>query len=171
MSKNNEIKIIYYINKRELNIFGREFVKINRNICKMIIDNKEYDITEKYNVKKIDKNTLIIKLKGAEMLINMSYMFFNCSSLLSLPNISKWNTNNVTNMSYMFYNCKSLESLPKISNWKTDNVTNMSHMFSGCFKLKSLPDISKWKTDNVINMSSIFKDCSKLIFQTGKLIM
>ena len=104
----------------------------------MIIDNKEYDITEKYNVKKIDKNTLIIKLKGAEMLINMSYMFFNCSSLLSLPNISKWNTNNVTNMSYMFYGCWKLSSFPDISKWNTNNVTNMSEMFHGCKSLLSL---------------------------------
>ena len=29
-------------------------------------------------------------------------MFNRCSSLLSLPDISKWNTNNVIKMSYMF---------------------------------------------------------------------
>ena len=32
---------------------------------------------------------------------NMIHMFSECSSLLSLPDISKWNTNNVTNMSRM----------------------------------------------------------------------
>ena len=38
----------------------------------------------------------------------MSFMFDNCTSLLSLPDISEWNTKNVTNMSYMFYNCNKL---------------------------------------------------------------
>ena len=32
----------------------------------------------------------------------MNNMFFGCSSLSSLPDISKWNTNNVTNMNNMF---------------------------------------------------------------------
>ena len=45
----------------------------------------------------------------------MSFMFSGCKSLLSLPDISKWNTNKVTNMSNMFENCSSLSSLPNIS--------------------------------------------------------
>ena len=56
MSEENksEINIIYDINKdckKEIKIFGSEFVKNNKDICKMIIDNKEYKITEIYNVK------------------------------------------------------------------------------------------------------------------------
>ena len=35
-------------------------------------------------------------------------------------------------MRYMFNSCKSLKSLPDISKWDTKNVTNMSYMFSGC---------------------------------------
>ena len=38
-------------------------------------------------------------------------MFYGCSSLLSLPDISKWNTNNVTYMNYMFYGCALLSSV------------------------------------------------------------
>ena len=62
----------------------------------------------------------------------MNHMFNKCSSLSSLPDISKWNTNNVTNMSYMFRSCSSLSSLPDISKWNTNNVNNMSSMFAGC---------------------------------------
>ena len=46
----------------------------------------------------------------------MSHLFYNCSSLKSLPDISNWNTTNVNNMSSLFDNCESLESLPDISN-------------------------------------------------------
>ena len=70
---------------------------------------------------------------------DMSYMFSECYSLKSLPDISNWDTTKVTNMSGMFYNCSSLESLPDISNWNTTNVTNMYGMFF-CCSLKSLPD-------------------------------
>ena len=43
------INIVYDINKEnkeDIKIFGSEFVKINKDIFKMMIDNKEYRITE-----------------------------------------------------------------------------------------------------------------------------
>jgi len=39
----------------------------------------------------------------------MSYMFYKCSKLSKLPDISKWNTNNVTNMSGMFFGCDNFK--------------------------------------------------------------
>ena len=60
----------------------------------------------------------------------MRYLFYNCSSLISLPDISKWNTDKVTDISYLFYNCSSLISLPDISKWDTNNVTNMNYLFN-----------------------------------------
>ena len=54
MSNENvsEISIIYSLinNNNSINIFGGEFVKNNKNICKLIIDNKEYELTEKYKI-------------------------------------------------------------------------------------------------------------------------
>jgi len=48
----SEINIIYDINGENIiNIFGSKFVEKNRNLCKIIIDNKEYELTEKYNIK------------------------------------------------------------------------------------------------------------------------
>ena len=127
------INIIYDINKKNrdkiINIFGYDFVKNNKNKCKMIIDNMEYEITNKYNIKNYKYNRLSIKLKGIKKISDMSYMFNRCESLSSLPDISKWITNNVNNMSHMFSWCSSLSSLPDISKWITNNVTNMSYMF------------------------------------------
>ena len=91
----------------------------------MIIDNKEYKISEKYNIKSYNKNKLEIKLKGIDNASYMSYMFYECSSLSFLPNISNWNTNNVTNMNCIFSGCSSLSSLPDISKWNTNNVTHL----------------------------------------------
>ena len=51
---------------------------------------------------------------------SMRMMFFGCNSLLSLPDISKWNTSNVEYTSNMFYRCYSLISFPDISKWKTN---------------------------------------------------
>ena len=91
---------------------------------------------------------------------DLSCMFSGCSSLISLPDISKWDTKKVTKMSDMFSGCSSLISLPDISKWETKNITNMIGIFGGCSSLISLPDISKWNTKNVTNM---FKGCHNLL--------
>ena len=93
---------------------------------------------------------------------NISYTFFDCVSLKSLPDISKWNTSNVFDMSVIFAGCSSLSSLPDISKWNTSNVIDMSGMFFNCSSLLSLPDISKWNINNVIDMKSMFWNCSSL---------
>ena len=49
------------------------------------------------------------------MTIMSPKMFYNCSSLISLPDISVWNTKVVANPEEIFHNCTSLVSLPDIS--------------------------------------------------------
>ena len=39
---------------------------------------------------------------------DMSKMFYGCNSLISLPDISKWNTSNVNYMNFMFSGCVNL---------------------------------------------------------------
>ena len=154
--------IIYKIkNQNKIQLFGENFIKNNKNNCKIIVENKEQDISEYLNVNKNITNVKI-KLKEIKTISNMSYMFYGCESLISLPDISNWNTNNVNNMSYMFSNCKSLTSLPDISNWNTSNVTNMSSIFFYSYSLISLPHVSNWNTSNVINMSHMFYNCNSL---------
>jgi len=48
----------------------------------------------------------------------MRALFSGCNKLSSLPDISKWNTNNATNMSTIFQLCSSLIELPDID-WFT----------------------------------------------------
>ena len=196
----DEITIQYKVNNfknLKIRIFGDEFVKNNKDKCKIIIHGKEIELCThiNINIKQLISNKIYeIKLKGirnitnmscifkgdifnntplyslpdlskwnTNNILNMSGIFYYCSSIKSLPDISKWNTQNVTNMSDMFYECSSLLSLPDISEWNTQNVTDMSNMFFGCSSIKSLPDISKWNTQNVINMSYLFYGCSSLL--------
>ena len=160
----NEITIQYNIcDDYRIKLFGGNFVDNNKNKCTIIIDKKEYNLCEYYKDENLKlKKILEIKLKGIKNITNISYMFYGCHSLSSLPDISKWNTKNVIYMSSMFSSCNSLSSLPDISKWDTKNVTDMSSMFCCCNKLSSLPDISKWDTKNVTNMSYMFYYCNKL---------
>ena len=129
----SEINIIYDINgNKNIHIFGYAFVGNNKNTCKMIIDNKEYELQQKYNVKNNNNNNILkIKLLGINNIINMNSMFCGCSSLSSLPDISKWNINNVKDMRYMFCGCSSLSSLPDISKWDK----NIRSMFRECLNI------------------------------------
>ena len=47
-------------------------------------------------------------------------------------------------MNGLFHGCSSLKHLPDISKWNTNNVINISLMFCGCYLLEKLPDISKY---------------------------
>jgi len=61
----------------------------------------------------------------------MNDIFYGCSSLSSLPDISKWNMNKVTDISGMFNGWSSLSSLPDTSKWNINNVTKIAYMFRG----------------------------------------
>ena len=91
----SEINIVYNINKEKIAIFGSIFVLNNKNKCKMVIDNKEYEINERFYDKN-NNNILKIKLRGINNITDISYMFSSCSKLSSLSDISNWDTNNIT---------------------------------------------------------------------------
>ena len=151
--------------KTKIRIFGKDFVNNNKDKCQIIYANKNLELTEYLDLNNLEKKEILeIKLIGINKVTNMNGMFSNCYTLISLPDISKWNTNNVADMSWIFSNCKSLISLPDISKWNTNKVINMSYMFNFCSSLISLPDISKWKTNKVIDMSGMFGYCKSLIW-------
>lgn len=47
----------------------------------------------------------------------------------------------------MFRGCSSLESIPDISKWNSNNIINMSSIFRGYIILFEIPNLSKWTTD------------------------
>mgnify|MGYP002677766924 CR=1 FL=1 len=96
---------------------------------------------------------------NTEKVTNMSYMFFNCSSLTSLD-VTHFNTENVTNMNRMFGYCSSLTSLD-VTHFNTAKVTNMNSMFECCSSLTSL-DVTYFNTANVTGMNNMFYSCSAL---------
>ena len=150
--------------KEKIRLFGRNFVKNNKDKCKIIINEEEKELCEFYEYGKVLENkTLVIKLifNKNKVLTNLSSMFCGCKSLSSLPDISKLNTSQVTNMEGLFCGCK-LSSLPDISGWDTSKVTNMEGMFSECNLLSSLSDISKWDLSNVTKTKNMFYNCSSL---------
>jgi surface protein len=108
----NEIIIRYKINENgeKIKLFDNEFIKKNEENCKIIINKREYRLIENFEVKKRkkDEDVLELVLKGINKIKDMSSMFYGCTSLVSLPNISGWNTIRVKDMSKVFRGCSSL---------------------------------------------------------------
>ena len=63
---------------------------------------------------------------------SMDSMFYNCSSLTTVP---LFDTSNVTDMSYMFNYCYQLTTVPRFD---TSNVTKMSYMLNSCVRLEEI---------------------------------
>ena len=167
----NEITIQYEINNKDndnkdkntLVIFGLDFAEKNKDKCNLIIDGKICPLQYKIEIDKAKtERILTIKLQEKEPITDMSFMFYNCKSLISLPDISRWDTSNVIYMKYMFYSCSSLKFISDISRWKTGKVEYMCNMFDKCESIKCLPDISNWDMSNVNNLSYFFNKCKSL---------
>ena len=172
--------------KNELEYNINEKIEIKEILYEDLLDNifysecSEISTKEKSSEKEsiyLEMDSLLINIKSKEVIyeketfsslydeinfnniIDIKCIFNNCVSLLSLPDISKWNTNNINDMSGILGNCKSLSSLPYISKWNTNNVYDMSGMFFNCESLLSIPVISKWNTKDVNDMSGMFFNC------------
>ena len=112
----------------------------NSNEISSILEASEQKNTNLFSYK---ENFQFSFLLSFIRITNMNSMFSYCNSLISLPDISKWNTSNVKEMNDTFTGCNSILSLRDISKWSTSNVKVMSAMFSKFYSLISLPDISK----------------------------
>ena len=184
--KNDKITIRYKFNPNEerIKIFGKKFVENNKNICKVEFAEKEFQFQEYFNNKEYKlAGEIDIGLRNLNYVTNLSYMFYGCSSLLSLSKDSFLSLRNSfdksikeleMNLKKDINNSSIKEALSKMKKlynddefpyyfkWDTNNVTNMSYMFFGCSSLKSLNKIGNFNTSNVIDMSNMFSGCSSL---------
>ena len=87
------------------------------------------------------------------LVTNMSSMFMNCESLLSIRGLS--NTSSLTDVSFMFYNSHLTDRYFKM--FDTPSVTNMSYMFYGFNILHFI--INFMNTSSVVDMSYMFSSC------------
>ena len=90
----------------------------------------------------------------------MSYLFYGCKSLLSLPDISKWDFNDFIEMRGIFNRCESLISLPNISTRNINNY-NPKKLYQIIFEAKD-----NMSTKEIFNHKLIknYKNICKIIY-------
>ena len=83
---------------------------------------------------------------------DLSYMFYDCNSLVYNPTINTWRTDSITNMRDMFGESPKFNQ--PLGSWNTERVTNMHGMFQGTNNFDQ--DIHNWNTGKVTDMSQMF---------------
>ena len=90
----NEIKLYYVKNIFNKNIFGKEFVKNNKDNIELLINNEKNKLVDQYDLNEGENViTLLIKNK----LTNLSYMFYRCESLKDIKELEYLNVEGVKN--------------------------------------------------------------------------
>ena len=174
-------------NKRQLNsenyikilVSGRGRIKIcnaplvhPENIPSEILYNGEsinFTVTsEEIYINNDDEENKNLIVKWNDIIYDMSYMFYSCSSIISLD-FSNFDTSFVTNMTAMFCECYSLKSI-SLKNYDTSSVEDMSYMFSSTKSLEAL-DLKSFNTSSVKNMRCMFCIFEFDIFQISAAII
>ena len=140
--KNYEPIIIEYINNNpyKTKLFSKIFVKNNKQKFKLEIEGKILDLIDEYEFKRKDKKVrikLFINNKVSE--INLYKMFANCTNLVYVDGISKFNNFKIININKLFYNCINLSSLPDLNEFEIKN-NNTYLMFFNCISLIFFPN-------------------------------
>ena len=154
---NKDIKIINSIENSKKSHDKEDKNEAEIKECDIYIDDEKIGFSYSYKFEKEGKYKILYIFKNN--MINCNFMFFECSSLISLD-LSHFNSTKVKKTEFMFAECLSLTNL-NLSNFNTKNVTHMTAMFGGCSSLTNL-DLSSFNTENVIKMSGMFCNCLSL---------
>ena len=141
-------------------IFGDHFVNKNKDKCKIILNNQEYNITEYFE--DIDNNhndSIKFQLRINNNITDISFMFYECEMLLSIRYITELDDSDNININKIFAKYNSNISSEKSGTQKSEifypdnsipssiqnkynenyffsiqslcNITNMINMFHG----------------------------------------
>ena len=171
---NNEINATYMKNEKKINLLHNydltedliyevkeSYIEAKKDInsenVEIFVNGKKINFDFYYSSNEIGE--IKVKFKFKKLLVNTSYLFYNCSSL-KLIDLSSFKTGEIKSMISMFENCSSLESLDLVS-FNTSNVRNMNCMFRNCSSLKKI-NLSLFETNKVKDISYMFMDCSSL---------
>ena len=125
--------------------------------CEIRINNELIPFNYFYEFTQSKKYT--IKYTFKSILKNVNYLFYNCSSLISID-LSNLDFKNITDMSYMFYQCSSLINIDS-SYLNSQKVKNMRYAFCNCTSLINI-DLTYFNTQNVEDMCGMFSGCEAL---------
>ena len=113
--------MIYKTTEYNKKIFNKVFIENNMKRAKIILKNKEYYLKENIN----NENKIVkIKIKFLDHIIKLNSMFEDCKSLSSVYNFQYFITKYLKEIFNLFYGCSSLLKIDDLSNWNINNINN-----------------------------------------------
>ena len=155
----NKIRLIYECTYDDNWNILEKFVENNKNNIELIINGKKSELVKQYKLKD-GKNNIEIIIKNN--IINLEYMFYECSTLKNIEGLKYLDTKEIQNFSGIFSGCSILSDLKPIEHWNVSKGNNFSNIFQGCSSLTDLTPIEKWDVYNGNNFSYMFYRCSSL---------
>ena len=177
MSQSNENKIITYeliyipdkTNEEKVRIFGKRFLNRNRSKCFIIykdvtIDLKEFfeDINIAYN----HKDEFMIKLRIYKTITDLSYMFAECFSLVSIKEITETNNTSTIQTNTIIYDDYYINTNSKENNlpslfYNVQNIEGFTEAYiNECNSLYS--SLSSLKKETNLKVSDFKYNSEKL---------
>ena len=158
----NEINLIYYDEKGGdyQNILGEIFINNNKDNIRLFINNNE--IKPLYYQYKLDKGNNYVKIIVKKKLTNLMNMFYKCSTLKDIEELSKLDTRDVNDFSFLFFGCKLLINLKPLEYWDVSKGTNFGSMLNGCELLTNIESLENWNVSKGTNFGSLFNGCKLL---------
>ena len=131
----------------ETKLFNKTFVENNNEKCKIEIEGKILSLIEKYEFKtKEEKVRIKLFINDGVSEIDLYKMFANCTDLLYVNGLAKLNKIKIVNMNKIFYNCSSLLSIPDINALKIEKKYHYL-MFFNCISLIFFPYEKEFSMD------------------------
>ena len=156
----DEIDLVYVTEEEGYyNIFGKEFVKKNKDKIELNINGKKNNLINKY---KLIKGENRIKMKIKNKITDLKYMFHKCNKLKNIDELKYLDTKYCNNFEGMFSGCSSLSDINALKGWNVSNVNNFSFMFCGCSSLLNVRALKEWNVSNGNNFEGMFCECSSL---------
>ena len=120
----------------EYKIFGRNFVKNNKNIISLIINGKRSELVEIAKIKENYLQVIVIQTSKEKYLENLSCMFCGCGcksiTFKKMKNRYMIDLRHVTDISYMFKDCSNLKEIDLNFFEVMNKITKIEYLFSGC---------------------------------------
>jgi len=106
------------------------------------------------------KNLILPSNEKASNVIDFSYMFYKCEKLTSVD-LSNISFINAQKLSFMFFNCSSLIYIKFPTEEKATKIEDFQEMFSQCQNLRAI-DLSNFSFEKAKNLNRMFFNCSNL---------
>ena len=166
IQNNNEDYFIYNVKEDHIDkdgyvkILGDYFVKNNKGTL-IINDNIKLDhLVSKYKLQ-IGINKIKITMKISKI-IDISHIFFGCSSLIDITPLKNWDLINTNNFSFMFFGCELLNDISSLKDLNVSNGNNFDSMFYYCKSINDISFLKDWNVSNGNNFSSMFCCCESI---------